>query len=124
MGARVLALAVVSVSLNALAQVALRKTMLSVGALPASASEIVKFVLSVALNPWFIGGMACYVLSIGGWLLVLAKIEVSIAYPLLSIGYVITAIIGYFYLSENVGPSRLAGIVIICIGIFVISRSA
>ncbi len=124
MGARVLALAVVSVSLNALAQVALRKTMLSVGALPASTSDIVKFFLSVTLNPWFIGGMSCYVLSIGLWLLVLAKMEVSVAYPLLSIGYVITAIIGYFYLTENVGPSRLAGIVIICIGIFVISRSA
>jgi multidrug transporter EmrE-like cation transporter len=120
----ILALAAVSVSLNALAQIGLRKTMLAAGALPAAASDIVRFVSSVGLSPWFLGGMTCYALSIGLWLLVLAKTEVSLAYPLLSIGYVITAAVGHFYLGESVGYLRLTGIALICAGIVFVSRSA
>lgn len=98
--------------------------MLAVGPLPSVGGDVVRFLLSVSLNPWFIGGMLCYVVSIGVWLLVLAKLEVSLAYPLLSIGYVIAAVVGYFYLGEAVGMTRLAGIGLICLGILVISRSA
>jgi len=68
--------------------------------------------------------MTCYALSIGIWLIVLGKTEVSLAYPLLSIGYIITAIIGYYILGENVNLTRIAGIALICFGIVVISRSA
>jgi hypothetical protein len=82
----VLALAVLSVSLNALAQIALRKTMVAIGPLPSGPLEIPPFVLAIGVNGWFLGGMACYALSIGLWLLVLAKLEVSLAYPLLSVG--------------------------------------
>ncbi len=46
------------------------------------------------------------------------------AYPLLSIGFIITAIIGYFYLDESVSLTRIAGIALICFGIVVVSRSA
>ncbi|CAM7590630.1 4-amino-4-deoxy-L-arabinose-phosphoundecaprenol flippase subunit ArnE [Escherichia coli] len=55
---------------------------------------------------------------------VLGKVEVSLAYPLLSIGYVITAIIGYFFLNEDVNTLRLIGLSLICVGIIFISRSA
>jgi len=47
-----------------------------------------------------------------------------LAYPLLSIGYIITAIMGYYFLGENVNLTRIAGIALICFGIVVISRSA
>lgn len=120
----ILALATVSVSLNALAQIGLRKTMLSVGPLPAFSSDAVRFLGSIGLSPWFLGGMTCYALSIGLWLLVLAKAEVSLAYPLLSIGYLITAAVGYFYLGESVGYLRLIGIALICAGIVFVSQSA
>ena len=55
---------------------------------------------------------------------VLGKVEVSLAYPLLSIGYVITAIIGYFFLNEDVNTLRLIGLSLICVGIIFIFRSA
>jgi multidrug transporter EmrE-like cation transporter len=120
----VLLLAVLSVSFNAGAQIALRKTMLNVGALPGGASELFAFVVSIILNPWFIAGMACYVFSIGVWLLVLSKLEVSAAYPLLSIGYVITAVVGFFFMGESVTFMRVAGIALICAGLFFITRTA
>jgi multidrug transporter EmrE-like cation transporter len=116
-------LAVASISLNALAQVALRKTMLIAG-VPTPSTAYLNYGISLAMNPWFLSGMLCYAVSIGLWLLVLAKVEVSLAYPLASIGYLIAATIGYFYLGENVTMVRLFGILLICTGIVFIIRSA
>ena len=120
----ILLLALTSVSLNALAQVALRKTMLTIAPLPDAISGYFGFAIQLIMNPWFIAGMSCYVLSIGLWMAVLGKVEVSLAYPLLSIGYVITAAIGYYFLKEDLNTMRLVGLSLICIGIVFISRSA
>lgn len=69
-------------------------------------------------------GHGLLLVSIGLWLFVLSKIEVSAAYPLLSIGYVITAVAGVLFLGENVSPSRIGGIILICMGLVLIGRSA
>ncbi len=117
-------LAILSVTLNALAQVTLRKAMLSLKALPPAASQFLDFGISLALNRWLLAGMACYAVSIGVWLIVLSKAQVSLAYPLLSIGYIIAAVIGYYWLGENVSFTRASGIALICVGIVFVSRSA
>ncbi|MEE9986804.1 DMT family transporter [Agrobacterium pusense] len=122
MNITVFLMAIFSISLNALAQIALRKTMLAVGMPGAGGQPILTYLFNLALTPWFLAGMSCYALSIGVWMLVLGKLEVSLAYPLLSIGYIIAAVIGYFYLGESVGVMRIAGIALICAGIVVLAR--
>lgn len=117
-------LAVGSISLNACAQIALRKTMLAVGTLPNGLEGVLAFAFAIVTNPWFLLGMSCYAVSIGAWLIVLSRAEVSAAYPLLSIGYVITAIVGALFLGEHVGLARIAGIGLICCGITLIAQSA
>lgn len=116
-------IALCSVSLNAAAQIALRKTMLSLGTFPSDLQGYFVFSLNLLTNWWFILGMSCYAISIGLWMVVLGKTEVSLAYPLLSIGYILTAIIGYFFMGENVNSIRIIGLAFICLGIIVISRS-
>lgn len=120
----VFGLAVFSVTLTAFAQIALRKTMLTIGTIPSSIAAVPGFLLSLIMNMWFIGGMLCYVVSIGAWMTVLRTSEVSLAYPLSSIGFLITALIGYFFMHEHVNATRLVGIAIIGAGIVIISRSA
>lgn len=118
-----LLLIVSAVSLNAFAQVFLRKLMLGAGSPPSGWHALLPYGWAIGTSPWFLLGLGCYVVSLGLWLLVLARAEVSLAYPLLSIGYVLTAIVGYFFMGENVGPARVAGLLLICAGIAVISRS-
>lgn len=120
----IFSIAVIGVTLNAFAQISLRKAMLSFQALPSAASQLLSFGISLAINPWLLAGMACYAVSIGLWLIVLSKTQVSLAYPLLSIGYIITAVIGYFWLGENVNFMRASGVALICVGIVFVSRSA
>jgi drug/metabolite transporter (DMT)-like permease len=55
---------------------------------------------------------------------VLSRVEVSYAYPLLSVGYIVTTFAGWLFFHESIGPTRWAGIVVICIGVWLITRSA
>ena len=123
MGLALFALVVVSVSLNALAQIALRKAMLVAGTLP-PIGRPVELGVALAGNAWLWAGMACYGLSIGLWLAVLAKAEVSTAYPMLSMGYVIAALIGIAFLGETVTAAHWGGIALICLGVLVVARTA
>ena len=61
--------------------------------------------------------------SVVVWILALSRVEVSIAYPMLSIGYVVNAGLAWFLFGEAVGPQRLAGIAVIIIGVVIVARS-
>ena len=69
-------------------------------------------------------GLGCYAFSIGTWLVVLSRAEVSTAYPLLSIGYIIAAILSVLLLGETLGAAKIGGIGLICAGVILITRAA
>jgi len=77
----------------------------------------------LALEPHILGGLACYVVSVVVWVVALSRVPVSVAYPMLSIGYVVNAIAARYLLGETVTPMRLAGIGIIVLGVFIVARS-
>ena len=79
--------------------------------------------LRLAIEPHILGGLACYGVSVVVWVIALSKVPVSIAYPMLSIGYVVNAVAAYYLLGETVTPMRLAGIGVIIVGVFIVARS-
>ena len=114
-------LILLSVLLNCAAQLLIRKGMLIEGEV--GMQNLLSHVGSMITNVWLWGAMLCYALSILLWMSVLSKGEVSYAYPFLSVGYVVSALAGYALFNENLSPIRIAGIIIICIGVILISRS-
>ena len=78
---------------------------------------------AVALNPIVLAGLTLFVVSMGSHLVVLSKVELSFAYPFLSLAYVLVAVWSYFLFGENLNAYRIAGIALICIGTVLISRS-
>lgn len=114
-------LILLSVLLNCAAQLLIRKGMLIEGEV--GMQNMLSHVGSMITNVWLWGAMLCYALSIFLWMSVLSKVEVSYAYPLLSVGYVVSAVAGYALFNENLSPIRIAGIIVICIGVILISRS-
>ena len=121
---RYIPLILTGVLLNALAQLALKKGMSVIGHFQFSFENLVPIAARVALNPFVITGLICYVVSVVVWLLVLSRVEVSYAYPLLSVGYIVTAFAGKYFFNEALTPVRWAGIVVICLGVYLITRSA
>jgi multidrug transporter EmrE-like cation transporter len=79
--------------------------------------------MRLALEPHILGGLACYAVSVVVWIIALSRVPVSIAYPMLSIGYVVNAIAAWYLLGEAVTPMRMAGIGIIVLGVFIVARS-
>lgn len=110
-----------SVLLNCAAQLCIRKGMLIIGEV--EMGSIVRSLGVMITNLWLWGAMISYAVSILLWIVVLSKVEVSFAYPFLSIGYVVAALVGYYFFGESLSLIRVAGIIIICVGVYLISRS-
>ena len=111
------------VLLNASAQLLLKAGTNSVGVFEFSRDNIFPIGWKLATEPHIAGGLGCYVVSVVVWIMALSRVEVSIAYPLLSVGYVVNAIAAYYLFGEAVTPMRLAGIAIIIVGVWVVTRS-
>ena len=77
----------------------------------------------MALEPHIVGGLACYAVSVIVWIIGLSRGPVSIAYPLLSLGYMINAGAAHYLLGVTVTLSRWLGIGFIVIGVWLVARS-
>lgn len=111
-----------SVLLNCGAQLLMRKGMILNGTVD-GLNGLLQSIPQMITNFYLWGAMACYAVSILLWMAVLSKVEVSYAYPFLSIGYVLSAVAGYLWFQENISFMRIAGILVICLGVVLISRS-
>ncbi len=118
-----LPLVLLSVLLNTAAQLLLKVGMNHIGEFTLSFSNLFPIGWRVATNPFLIGGVAIYVISLASWLIVLSRIDVSAAYPLMSLGFIINAIAAYYLLNEPLNAARIAGIIFITIGTWLITRS-
>ncbi|MDL0082047.1 EamA family transporter [Helicobacter sp. XJK30-2] len=108
-----------SVLLNATAQLLLKRGMSELGELSLSLS----FILKGVLNPFILGGLAIYAISIVSWLIVLARVNVSIAYPFLSLGFIFSAVVAYFAFGEPLTLQKILGIALICAGLVFLTFS-
>lgn len=106
------ALAVISVLLSVAAQFALKA---GVKSHPAAGWLFV-------LQPMVLLGLALYGLGAIVWLSVLSRWDVSKAYPLVGMGFVLTAIVGFF-IGEELSAPRWAGVALICLGVALVGRS-
>jgi multidrug transporter EmrE-like cation transporter len=114
---------VAGVLLNAGAQLLLKAGTRSLGVIGSGDAGIIDTVLGVAFQPFILMGLACYVVSVGIWIVALSRVDVSIAYPMLSIGYVVNAVAAWWLFGEALTPMRLTGIGIILLGVYVLARS-
>jgi multidrug transporter EmrE-like cation transporter len=112
------------VLLNAGAQLALKQGMRQIGSFDFALANAIPVGWQVATNPFVALGLGCYVVSVAVWILVLSRVEVGLAYPMLSVGYVVNALAAWWLFGENLSPSRIAGIAVICFGVWLLSRSA
>ena len=79
--------------------------------------------LGLALEPRILAGIACYVVGLVVWILALSKTPVSIAYPMVSLGFALNALLAWWLLGEAVTPLRMAGIGVIVVGVVLVARS-
>lgn len=118
-----LALILTGVMLNAAAQLLLKAGARAISDVAFSFANSATLIERIALNPPILAGLACYAVSVVFWILALSRVHVSVAYPMLSVGYVVNALAAWLLFSEAVTVSRAAGIGIIILGVWLVARS-
>ena len=111
------------VLLNAAAQLLIKAGTNRIGEFAFSAENIVPVGLRIFSSPFILGGCACYVVSVIVWILALSRVPVSIAYPMLSIGYVVNALAAWLLFGESLAAQKLVGIGFIMVGVYLVARS-
>jgi multidrug transporter EmrE-like cation transporter len=118
------ALILTGVLLNAAAQLLLKAGTNTLGVISLSRDQAFATGVAVATNPHIAAGLVCYVISVAVWIAALSRVEVSVAYPLLSIGYVVNALAAWYLFGEAVTLQRWLGIGFILVGVWLVARSA
>ncbi|MEO6567097.1 MAG: SMR family transporter [Casimicrobiaceae bacterium] len=72
---------------------------------------------------FFVAGVVCYMVSLVVWIMGLSRVPVSVAYPMLSLGYIINAVAAHYLFGETVSVTRWLGIGFIVLGVWLVARS-
>lgn len=111
------------VLLNAGAQLLLKAGTNRIGEFAFALDNLVPIGSRLASSPFILGGLACYVVSVVVWILALSRVPVSIAYPMLSVGYIVNAVAAWMLFGESLTAQKLVGIGFIVVGVYLVARS-
>jgi multidrug transporter EmrE-like cation transporter len=111
------------VLLNATAQLLLKAGTNRVGEFAFTWENVVPIGMKLAMNPPILAGLACYVVSVMVWIVGLSRVPVSVAYPMLSVGYIVNALAAWMLFGESLAAQKIVGIGFIVVGVFLVARS-
>lgn len=117
------ALIFTGVMLNAAAQILMKAGTNAIGHFEFSAANVLPIGMKLATEWHIIVALCCYAISVVVWILALSRVPVSIAFPMLSMAYVVNAIAAWYLLGEDFSPTKLAGMGVIIFGVIIISRA-
>ena len=117
------ALIFTGVMLNAVAQILMKAGTNAVGHFEFSAGNILPIGWKLATEWHIVTALFCYALSVIVWILALSRVPVSIAFPMLSMAYIVTAVAAWYMLGEALSVTKVAGIGVIILGVIIISRA-
>ena len=111
------------VLLNAGAQLLLKAGTNALGVISLTRENWWDVLWKMGTQGHFVAGVACYMVSLLVWILGLSRVPVSIAYPMLSLGYVINAVAAFYLFGETVTVARWLGIGFIIVGVWLVART-
>ena len=111
------------VMLNAAAQILMKAGTNVIGHFEFSAANILPIGWKLATEWHILAALFCYALSVVIWILALSRVPVSIAFPMLSMAYVVNAVAAWYLLGEAFNPTKLIGMSVIILGVIIISRA-
>lgn len=110
-----------SITLSSSAHLFLKKGVMTLNLIGLkSENQLFDTALFVVSSPWIVLGMFMHVGALLIWLWALSRVDITFAYPFLSLGFVLVSLMAYFWIGESLPFERILGMIIITIGIIVI----
>lgn len=75
-------------------------------------------IIHIFTNPWIMTGILCFVSSMVLWIKVISSMELSKAYPSISLSYVIVFIFSIYLFNEAISPGKIIGLILVLAGVF------
>ncbi len=116
-------LVLVSIAAMSAGQLLVKKGLLTIGHSPKDLGELLHFFSKAYTNGYIIAAVLLTVITALAWLLAVSKAEISYIYPFMALSYVLVALFSLLIFKEDVNALRWAGILVICLGVFLVSRS-
>lgn len=113
----------VAISLSVTGEILLKQGMNRIGDFSLDPDMLVSSLFRAFTNPFVLGGFVFIFSGSIFWLAVLSRLQLSYAYPMLSLSYVIVVFASWIFLGEDLSLTRLAGVLIIVSGVFVVFKS-
>lgn len=110
------------VFLNAGAQLLLKTGAQRISDIALTLSNFIPISIQTISNPFILLGLFCYGISVIIWIGVLSRVDVSVAYPMLSLGYVFNAIMAHYLFNETLSLTQISGILIILLGVYLLAK--
>ena len=111
----------ISVTLGVCGQLSFKYAMTRVGSI--DFSHLTTGLLAMVASPFVWLGLCCYGLSTVMWLIILSRVQLSFAYPLLSTGYILIVGLSYLIFKEPVTLLRFGGVLVIVAGVIMVTHS-
>ena len=111
----------ITIILAVTGQFLLKKGMTKIGNI--SISQISSNILKIFTNVYILTSLLIFIIAFLLWLTILSKFDLSFAYPLVAVGYILTALISFIFLKENLTIMRWLGIFLIATGSYIITRT-
>jgi multidrug transporter EmrE-like cation transporter len=111
-----------TVVLTVYGQIAIKWQVLKAGALPEALSDKISFLFQLLLNPWVISAFAAALLASVFWMAAMTKLQLSHAYPFMSLAFVLIMVASGVFFNEPITPLKIAGISLVILGLVVGSQ--
>ena len=116
-------LALATVTATAVGQAMLKHGMNNIGSISPSVTQVSDSARKIISEPYIVGGLVLIFIVFPLWLEVLARLPLSIAYPMVSMGYIVAIGIGALVFKESITSLRVIGMILIIMGIVALSQS-
>ena len=113
----------ISVAAMTAAQLLLKKGLHVVGEFPGRLSDLLPFFLKAYTNIYVIFAVLLTLVTALAWILAVSKAQLSYIYPFMALSYVLVVLFSLLIFKEHVTAVRWVGILVICLGVFLVSRS-
>ena len=111
-----------TVLLTVYGQIAIKWQVLEAGPLPTDPGEKIRFLARLLLNPWVLSALAAALLAAVSWMAAMTRLELSHAYPFMSLAFVFVMLCSAWFFNEPITAFKVAGIALVVLGLVVGSQ--
>ncbi|AJC65192.1 MULTISPECIES: EamA family transporter [Dickeya] len=86
-------------------------------------ANITKLIGEITFNFYLFSGILFQVVALLSWVYVLKKVDVSFAYPFISLGFVFVMLMGYLIFNESLTLMKVIGTLVIILGVFIMGKA-